>query len=261
MHERQAGESKHNAKRRLRSCYRCVKFKKLNYIKMKLIFIFALTFLFMEAYSQEALSLSKFKKDITICLDKSFDEQKLNDLLDNYYEILTPQSYVSVAIKGKKEENSIYYPLFDFKNGTFYKENITKLIDSKNQYQRIIAYMLIGSSNDLSKEEVVLKRLDKKQNKEELIWCGLTLLHLQSKHTTLLFDFLVENEEWGDAHMVPFYLSLDKDSMQATSYKRYKSDKVIARILAIQTFMQTGNNPKTEKIILEAIKEWDMNRV
>lgn len=225
-------------------------------MKLKLtLFIVLLTFS-PKVYCQD---LSDFKEDFKSALDKSFNEEKLNGLFSKYPNLLTPQSGTTQLMANLKGEVILSYPLSNFKSDKLYNENIDILLNSENSYQRLFSYLIIGASNDLTKEEILIKRLKDEKEKGNLIWCGMSAMNLKTKHTTEIFDFLVENENFGDAHMIPLYLQLDKDSLRETSYKRYKSENIKAKILAIQTLSQTGKTSETEKIVLDAVKNWDFN--
>ena len=223
---------------------------------MKIIItIFLLTF-YAKVQSQD---LTNFKIDFKLSLDKAFNEKNLNDLFSKYPHLLTPQSDITQLTSNLKGETLTNFPLNDFKNDNLYKENIDKMLNSENSFQRLFSYLIIGASNDLTKEEVLLNKLKLEKEKGNLIWCGMSLLNLKTKHTTEIFDFLVENENFGDAHMLPLFIKLDKNSLQETAYKRYDSKNLKAKILAIQILSQTGKNLETEKIVLDAVKNWDMN--
>ena len=225
-------------------------------MKIKLIITIILLTFWSKGQCQD---ITNFKADFKLALDKTFNEKKLNNLFLKYPHLLTPQSDITQLSSNLKGENLTNFPLSDFKNDNLYIDNIDKLLNSENSFQRIFSYLIIGASNDLTKETQLLKELQSKNEKENLIWCGMSLLSLKTKHTTELFDFLVENENFGDAHMLPLFFKLDKSSLQETAYKRYKSENLKARILAIQILSQTGKNTETEKIILDAVKNWDFN--
>ncbi|MBC5836253.1 HEAT repeat domain-containing protein [Flavobacterium sp. F372] len=225
-------------------------------MKIKIIItIFLLTF-YAKVQSQD---LTNFKNDFKLSLDKAFNEKNLNDLFSKYPHLLTPQSDITQLTSNLKGENLYTFPLSDFKNDNLYKENIDNMLNSDNSFQRIFSYLIIGASNDITKEDILLNKLKTEKEKGNLIWCGMSLLNLKTKHTTEIFDFLVENENFGDAHMLPLFVKLDKNSLQETAYKRYNSESLKAKILAIQILSQTGKNPETEKIVLDSVKNWDMN--
>lgn len=225
-------------------------------MKIKIIItIFLLTF-YAKVQSQD---LTNFKNDFKLSLDKAFNEKNINDLFSKYPHLLTPQSDITQLTSNLKGETVYTFPLSDFKNDNLYKENIDNMLNSDNSFQRIFSYLIIGASNDITKEDILLNKLKTEKEKGNLIWCGMSLLNLKTKHTTEIFDFLLENEDFGDAHMLPLFVKLDKNSLQETAYKRYNSENLKAKILAIQILSQTGKNPETEKIVLDAVKNWDMN--
>lgn len=225
-------------------------------MKLKIALIILLSNILTHVCCQD---ISNFKEAFSSSLDKSFDEKKINNLFSKYSALLTPQMGTTQLVSGLKGENLTQFPLSDFKNEDLYKTNIDKLLNSDNSYKRLFSYLVIGASNDLTKEPILLKRLKEEKGKGNLIWCGMALLNLNTKHTTELFDFLVENENLGDTYIFPLYSKLNKDSLRETSYKRYKSENPTAKILAIQALAQTGKNPKTEQIVLEAVKNWDFD--
>lgn len=225
-------------------------------MKIKIIItIFLLTF-FTNVQCQDR---TKFKEDFKLSLDKTFNEKDLNNLFSKYPHLLTPQSDITQLTSNLKGETLTNFPLSDFKNDNLYIDNIDKMLNSDNSFQRLFSYLIIGAANDLTKEELLLNKLKSEKEKGNLIWCGMSLLNLKTKHTTEMFDFLVENEDFGDAHMLPLFIKLDKNSLQETAYKRYNSENLKAKILAIQILLQTGKNPETEKIVLDAVKNWDIN--
>jgi HEAT repeat protein len=225
-------------------------------MKLKITFIILFTNIFINVFGQD---VSNFKVEFASSLNNSFDEKQINNLFSKYSNILTPQSDITQLVSGIKGENLTQYPLKDFKNEDLYKDNIDMLLNSKNSFHRLLSYLVIGASDDSSKEKILLKRLVEEKEKGNLIWCGMALLNIKTKHTTELFDFLIKNEDFGDSHLLPLFIQLDKDSLRETAYRRYNNEDINTKILAIQILSQTGKNPKTEKIVLDAVKNWDFN--
>ncbi|MCR4029585.1 MULTISPECIES: HEAT repeat domain-containing protein [Flavobacterium] len=225
-------------------------------MKIKLLITSILLTFFTKIQSQD---LTNFKTDFEHSLSETFNEESLDDLFRKYPNILTPQSDITQLTSNLKGESLTAFPLSDFKKENLYTENIDKMLNSENPNQRLLSYLMIGASNDLSREEQLLNKLKIEKEKGNLLWCGMALLHLKTKHTTEMFDFLVENENFGDAHMIPLFFRLDKDSLQETAYKRYDSENLKAKILAVQILSITDKNDKTEKIVLDAVKNWDIN--
>jgi len=204
-------------------------------------------------------SIEDFKKDFGKALAKNFSEKELNDMFRTHSTFLTPHSDVTQLSANLKGQQISLYPLADFKNEKLYKDNIEKLLNSKNSNQRILSYLVIAGSGDTSFENALLKKIKEEKDKGCVVWSGMALLYLNTNRTTPLFDFLVENETFGDAHMLPLFIKLNKDSLQQTSYMRINSDKPMAKILAAQILSSTQLNSKTEELLKKAVKEWDIN--
>ena len=222
----------------------------------KVLINILLLFLSIVSFGQ---SFDDFKKDFEKALNKKFSEKELNEMFSTHSFYLTPHSDVTQLTASIKGERIGHFPLADFKKDKLYADNIEKLINSKNANQRILAYLVIASSGDNSFENTLLKKIKEEKDKGCLVWAGMALLYLNTTHTTELFDFLVENETFGDAHMLPLYIKLNKDSLQQTAYLRINSDKPMAKILAVQILSYTELNPKTETLLIKAVKEWNIN--
>ncbi len=204
-------------------------------------------------------SIEDFKKDFEKALDKKFSEKELNTMFRTHSTFLTPHSDVTQLTANIKGQRIGLYPLGEFKSERLYTDNIEKLINSPNSNQRILAYLVIAGSGDTSFENTLLRKIREEKDKGCLVWAGMALLYLNTNHTTPLFDFLVENETFGDAHMLPLFIKLNKDSLQQTAYSRINSDKPMAKILAAQILSSTQLNNKTEELLKKAVKEWDIN--
>lgn len=204
-------------------------------------------------------SIEDFKKDFEKALKKKFSEKELNNMFRTHSTFLTPHSDVTQLSANIKGQRIDHYPLADFKSERLYTDNIETLINSKNSNQRILGYLVIASSGDTSFENTLLKKIKEEKDKGCLVWSGMALLYVNTSHTTPLFDFLVENETFGDAHMLPLFIKLNADSLQQTAYLRINSDKPMAKILAAQILSNTPLNAKTEELLKKAVKEWDIN--
>tara|TARA_Y100000589_G_C27147581_1_gene627515 strand:+ start:56 stop:1711 length:1656 start_codon:yes stop_codon:yes gene_type:complete len=224
---------------------------------MKQILFIAFSFLTF-SFCSFSQTITDFKIDFEKSLDKGFGEKELNQMFRTYSNLLTPHSDITQLTAGIKGESIKQYPLNTFKAEKLYKKNINRLFDSKNSYQRILAYLVIAGSGDKSFEQGLLKKIEIETDKGNLIWAGMALMYLNTSHTTPLFDFLVKNETFGDAHMLPLFIQLNKDSLQQTAYQRIKSENVTAQILAAQILSSTELNGKTEELLKEAVRNWDI---
>jgi HEAT repeat protein len=200
-----------------------------------------------------------FKTDFEKATGKDFNEEQLNQMFRTNSTLLTPHSDITQLTANIKGESIQPYPLTDFKDDKLYKKNIGDLFNSDNSYHRILSYLVIAGAGDKSFESELLSKLKTETEKGNLLWAGMALMYLNTSHTTALFDFLVENETFGDAHMLPLFIQLNKDSLQQTAYQRIKSDNVTAQILAAQILSSTELNAKTEALLKEAVVGWNIN--
>ena len=118
---------------------------------------------------------------------------------------------------------------------------------------------MIAASDDTTKSAFLLEKIKTETSAGNLLWSGMALLYLRCDHTTPLFDFLVKNEDFGDAHMLPLYIKLNKDSLQQTAYNRINSKNVKAKILASQILSVTPLTKHAEELLKQAVKGWSIN--
>lgn len=200
-------------------------------------------------------NIEDFEKDFINATKTEFTETDLNNMYQTYSVFLEP--YYDMMELMENDEQIVEYPLSKFKETASYKNNINILFNSKNDNQRLLSYLVIAGAGDKKFEKKLLERLKTEKSEGNVIWAGMTLMVLKTKHTTALFDFLVEYENFGDSHMIPLYIQLDKKSLQKTAYDRINSENVRAKILAAQILSITGKNKKTEKLLRDAVKNWD----
>jgi len=228
-------------------------------MNIKKILVSAYILMSVSVFGQDDKKMESFINDFTKALDKTFSEKQLNKMFEDYSDIITPGDDLSQIKYLPKGKENIAYPLYNFKENKLYKDNIALLLNSKNDYQRILAYLVIGSSFDTSKENILLKKIVSEKIKGNLIWAGTSLLHLDTRHTDEIFDFLVKYEDFGDAHMLPLFIQLNKDSLLQTAYRRINKDDIKTRILAAQILSVTKLNAKTEEVLKQAIETWDID--
>lgn len=200
-------------------------------------------------------NIEDFEKDFINATKTEFTETDLNNMYQTYSVFLEP--YYDMMELMENDEQIVEYPLSKFKETASYKNNINILFNSKNDNQRLLSYLVIAGAGDKKFEKKLLEKLKTEKSESNVIWAGMALMLLKTKHTTALFDFLVEYENFGDSHMIPLYIQLDKKSLQKTAYDRINSENVRAKILAAQILSVTGKNKKTEKLLRDAVKNWD----
>jgi len=226
---------------------------------MKCFLLIFLMFLSFALYGQDDKLIQGFKNDFTKALNKDFSENDLNKMFRDYDDILTPSSDVTRLSQTLQGKTVLQFPLSNFSSQPLYTDNINFLLNSTNPNHRILAYLVIAASGDFTKQDILLKRITTEKEKGNLLWAGMALLYFQCDHTTPLFDFLVANEDFGDAHMLPLYIQLNKDSLRQTAYNRINSGNEKARVLAAQILSTTGSNPKTDFLLMKAVKTWDIH--
>lgn len=223
---------------------------------IKGIFLPVIILLAVSCYAQESDQLRNFKSAFTKALNKDFSEDQLAVMLDENDEMLVARNGYMTG--DPKVNQYTIYPLYNFRKENLYTRNITTLLSSSNPYQRTLAYMVIGASGDESKEKLLLQRLQTEKDHGSLAWVANALFYLGTNHTTLMFDYLVAQENLGDAHAFPLYIMLNKDSIRQTSYNRIHSDNEKEKILAVQALAVTAWNDKTDKLLREAVAGWDI---
>ena len=221
-------------------------------MKKIILSMMLITFFSISLFGQ---SIEDFEKDFINATKTEFTETDLDNMYQSYSTFLEP--YYDDTQLMENNEQVVVYPLSEFKETASYKNNINILFNSKNDNQRLLSYLVIAGAGDKKFEKKLLERLKTEKSEGNVIWAGMTLMLLKSKQTTALFDFLVEYEDFGDAHMLPLFIQLDKESLQKTAYDRINSKNVKAKILAAQILSVTGNNKKTEKLLRDAVKNWD----
>ncbi|WP_223605814.1 HEAT repeat domain-containing protein [Chryseobacterium sp. OSA05B] len=222
--------------------------------------IITITFLIACMFlSAQEKTIKEFKKDFENIINTEITEDQLNVLFRDYPLILTPHSDTTQLFSALQGNHPNDYSMLAFKEDNLYRQNIDQLLGSANTNKRILAYLLVASTQDHSKEQILLEKIKTENDKGTLLWSGMALLSLKTNRTDDLFDFLVKNENFGDAHMLPMYFKLNKDSLRNTAYKKIDSHDEKSKILAVQLLSVTENNAKTEQLVKNAVKSWDIN--
>ena len=199
---------------------------------------------------------NNFINDFESALSKDFNEEQLSRMFINYSSILLPHDDASSLVNKLKGEEVPVHPLSEFAQTDLYKQNIEKLIKSDNPYQRLLSYLIIASANDLSFNDILLERIKTEKLQGCKLWAGMALLYLKDKHTDELFDFVVENDNFGDAHLVPLYLRLDFSLIKSTAYRKKSSDNNAARILAATVLGYAETDEKAADVLKDAVRKW-----
>lgn len=160
--------------------------------------------------------------------------------------LLSPQKYASMQ----------RYPIAELRNRVGFKELIQRLLNSMCEYNRSLGSISIALAGDTSFNGRLLSALKTEPVKGCRFFAGMALMYLNDNHTTELFDFIVRDEEFGDPHIIPVFLKLDKSWLKNAAYQRIDSTDPKARVLAVSVLSRTGADARTESALRKAIRDW-----
>lgn len=224
---------------------------------MKRIILIWIALFFLMEFSS-AQTYQDFTKAFLAANKKSFSERELNEIFSTYTTLITPSFSSSKTIDRLMGRSLAQYPLEQLKEESFYQSRIEKFLNSENPNHRILGYITVASANDSTFKATLRARLKTEENTGAKFWLGTALIYLRDIHTTELFDFIVENENFSDSHLIPLFIGLDADSLRQTAYNRINSADIKAKILAIQILSATGLNIETDKLVRHAVDTWDI---
>lgn len=183
-------------------------------------------------------------------------EEQLEIFFSRYSSLLTPSSETTKLSNTLTARPSASYPLETLKSEDSYTSIMAQLMTSQKRPHRILAYAVLSAANDHSFNTVLLQVIKDDQDSLTKTWAGIALLHLQDNHTSELFDFVVENDDFRDPHLTSLYLKLPADNIRSTAYEKADSQNHKARILVMKSLASTGLQAETEKVVREALKNW-----
>lgn len=222
----------------------------------KLLFILTISISF-SGCGQDNFLLKDYENDFLKAANSDLTEKGLDSIFDKHSNLIFPQQGATQLMNNLQGVNTKYSPLIPFKERKAYKDNIEKLLNSKNSMQRILAYITIGSAADNTYDNVLLDRLKTETSEGCLTWAAMCLFYNHSKSTDELLDFLVKHEDFGDAHFIPLYLQLDPTKLKETSWKNINSNNKNAQIISLQTLSSIDKSSKVDSLIIQSIKSWD----
>ncbi|MBX9668707.1 MAG: HEAT repeat domain-containing protein [Candidatus Obscuribacterales bacterium] len=196
-----------------------------------------------------AQTYAGFAVDFHKACSTDMKQADLDQLLHDYSNL----TMFSIDVNQKE----LHYPLEKLRSEPTYAADIQSLLKSTNPYQRTLAYVTLGSSGDSSFNDNLLSAAKTEKLRTNKRWAGIALLFLHDNHTSDLFDFVVENENFGDAHLVPLYLRINKDALKKTAFEKIESNDPKARILAAESLTAAGPDPETDRVIKKALADWD----
>ena len=127
-------------------------------------------------------NIEDFEKDFINATKTEFTEADLNNMFQSYSIFL--ESYYDMTQFVENTEQIVEYPLSKFKKTGSYKNNIENLFNSKNDNQRLLSYLVISGAGDKKFEKRLLERIKTEKSEANIVWAGMALMHLKTKHTT-----------------------------------------------------------------------------
>lgn len=135
----------------------------------------------------------------------------------------------------------------------------TRLINSNDSLDRLLAYRLIHIAGDTSYNELLHKRLKSSKaliNKSEIV---SVLVHSNRKeYVSSVFDFLVSFEQKHFLNSFITNFSVEKNTMfKSICWENMDSDDIDRQIIAVRCLAQFKEDPKFQNIITLKLNEWD----
>jgi hypothetical protein len=203
--------------------------------------------------------MADFRKDFEKASGSGFDSSQVNRILENYFPLLTPFSRVNQLAMGIKGEKYLAFPLENMRDTPLYQNNINALSESTIPNNRLLAYLMISSSGDMARRDLLAERLTNELNPGCAIWLGMGLMHMGFDKTSVLFKWVVKNNGEAGNFLFPMFMSSPADSLRATAYQFASSEDWNERIYAVQMLMKTGYTVQTDTILRNAIKSWPLH--
>lgn len=198
----------------------------------------------------------RFLRDFQVAASAGEATTAASTLLNKYPDLLVPALPVQALLHTLSGRKIPRYPLERLQAEPVYRGTLSKLLLSTNLNQRMLAYMTLASANDRSRTDVLLSAMKRDEAQAGRLWAGLALLYLDDTHVPELFDFMVDNEDFADAHLVPFFLNLDKKALQDVAFAKISSQNPKARVLAVSILGEGDLTPRTERALREAVATW-----
>ncbi|WP_353721119.1 hypothetical protein [Dyadobacter sp. 676] len=188
-----------------------------------------------------------------------FDTAQVNAILKNNRELLLPFSQVmqfSMSLQGRK---MAAFPLAALREKPVYESSVPPLLASPVPNNRLLGYLLIAATGDVSRRDLLAQRLKTEKASECTIWLGMGLMHLGYDHTSAIFPWVVENNSLAGNYLFPLFCALPKDSLRQTAYRFAASANWKERIYAIQSLGYTGYSAQSDSILKKAIRDWPLH--
>ncbi len=145
-----------------------------------------------------------------------------------------------------------------FKYDSLYTNNIDKLTTG-NIYQRTIAYKLFYKLHDTSRTNIALLKLETEKEDLASFWLAIAIMNNLPLETNTAFNYLIKNEDFGDPHLIPFLIKMDKQHLIITANNNISNPNNKAKVIALQALADVDSSSVVDTIIRTCIKTWDIS--
>lgn len=189
----------------------------------------------------------KAPKEITKELQKILNKKEVNE--EDFYEINTALFSYNQSELSKIRDCQIY------------KSSIDSLFNSKNEYKRVIAYRLIGASNDIRFNDKLMERINSNEPSLLNVWSSMALMENKVENASDdLFVVITTKVEDSEAMQIlaQIFTKYSPQSVKKTCWKYIESNNKTQQIFAIQILSSMETDDKLQEKLIEFLNEWNM---
>lgn len=149
--------------------------------------------------------------------------------------------------------------LRNLKQCNSYSQNISELFNSDNEKKRVLAYRLIGVSQDTKFDEELINRINSNESSFLKTWSSTALMaNKNSKASDDLFLLFSSFPKGLPVDiLLNIYIGYDKISVKRTCWKYIDSEDRNQQILAIQCLSSFEEDEKLQTKLLNFLEVWD----
>lgn len=222
------------------------------------IYFLSLLFCF-QTLTGSAQSANDFERDFSSAAAAGFSPAQVDRLLERYSSLLLAFNQINRLASNIQGKQLGEFPLHAIVEKPVYKSALPALLRSKLAKTRLLGYLLVISAGDSSQKDFLGQCLQTEKSPECTLWLGMGLMHLGYQRTSVLFPWVVSNNQNAGGYLFPLYCTLAKDSIRQTGYQYASSPELAERNYAIQSLACTGYSKRSDSIVKAAISTWPMN--
>lgn len=163
------------------------------------------------------------------------------------------------AINNLLFELEVKDSLKNLKQCNSYSENIGKLFNSNSEEKRVLAYRLIGVSQDITFDDELINRIN--SNESSLLKTWSTTALMANKNTKASDDLFLLFSSFPEGLpvdiLINMYIGYDTISVKRTCWKYIDSEDRNQQIMAIQCLSSFEKDEKLQSKLLNFLETWD----